>query len=300
MGCSSVEADVWLDNGDLLVGHTRSSVSPDHTLKSMYLEPILDILDGRNLALIGGQPVDGARVGIFRSDPEQTLILLIDFKIDGTAIWPILQYQLETLRQRRYLTYFNGSSVVPGPITIVVSGDASFEDIVRNRTYRDVFYDAPLDVMGSQVPALLDLDYDMPMYPPIPEDHIVEEYDDVIPDAENALTPRSHIPANPAIYSPINSYYASVSFRHSIGHPFHSSLSHMQIEKIRSQIHGAHARGLKVRYWGVPSWPIGVRNYLWRVLVREGADVLSVDDVEAVTLGDWGPKKGGWDKKWWP
>ncbi len=57
--------------------------------------------------------------------------------------------------------------------------------------------------------------------------------------------------------------------------------------------------GLKVRYWRIPEWPIGLRNYLWRVLVREGVDYLSVDDIEDVRWENWGPRKGGWGKKWW-
>jgi len=101
------------------------------------------------------------------------------------------------------------------------------------------------------------------------------------------------------MYSPANSYYASVSFMKSIGYPWHSSLTQAQLDLLRRQIRGAHARGLKVRYWGIPPWPVGLRNYLWRVLVREGVDYLSVDDVDAVTRDDWGPRKGGWGKKFW-
>ena len=111
-------------------------------------------------------------------------------------------------------------------------------------------------------------------------------------------------PSNPAIYSPANSYYASVSFKRAVGWPWRGRLSKGQIESMRKQIAGAHARGLKVRYWSVPSWPRGMRNYLWRVLVKEGVDYLNVDDLKSATQDDWnwGKKPSWWGGHWnfWP
>ncbi|KAJ5151757.1 hypothetical protein N7492_010052 [Penicillium capsulatum] len=59
-----------------------------------------------------------------------------------------------------------------------------------------------------------------------------------------------------------------------------------QLARVRDQIRAAHDRGLKVRYWGTPTWPVGLRDYVWRVLVREGADMLNVDDL-AGAKQDW-------------
>lgn len=279
-GCTGVEADIWLQNGDLLVGHTKSSLSGTRSLRSMYLDPIREILDQRNA---GRSEVN--KHGVYESDPARSLVLLIDFKVDGEAIWPVLDEQLRTLRDRNYLTFFNGSDITEGPLTVVASGDVSFRDVVRNFTHRDIFFDAPLDLMGSSKPATLMFDIKPSDGPP-----------DVAFD--NALPLKR--PVNAAIYSRMNSYYASVSFRRSIGYPWVSRLSHNQVELIRQQIHGAHSRGLKVRYWDVPTWPIGVRDYLWRVLIREGVDYLSVDDLRAAARGDFGPRKGGFRRKWWP
>lgn len=100
-------------------------------------------------------------------------------------------------------------------------------------------------------------------------------------------------------YSSLTSYYASTSFRRAIGPVYHSSLTQLQLQTLRHQIRTAHDLGLKVRYWNIPTWPVGVRNYIWRVLVREGVDYLSVDQIEDVGGKDWGPRKGGWGKKWW-
>ncbi|KAM5342739.1 hypothetical protein ACJ41O_013705 [Fusarium nematophilum] len=80
-------------------------------------------------------------------------------------------------------------------------------------------------------------------------------------------------------YSALNSYYASVSFKKTIGKVGHGGLQPPQLAKLREHIAGAHSRGLKARYWGLPYWPTHVRNQLWDVLVDEGVDLLNVDDL---------------------
>lgn len=83
-------------------------------------------------------------------DPEQTLHLFIDFKTPGLTTLPVVLAQLEALRTPvNYLTYFNGSVVVRGAVTVHFTGDAPFEKMQENKTYRDYFYDAPLNGLGS-------------------------------------------------------------------------------------------------------------------------------------------------------
>lgn len=284
-GCSSVEADVWLSNDqEVLVGHTERSLSPNRTLSSLYIQPLVDLLTLRQtgqskvLQHQGDGPRSAAMNGIFETKPSQTLVLVIDFKGNGTALWPRVDSALEPLRQRGFLTRFDGMEVIPSQITIVVSGNAPFEHVVAQGDQRDVFFDAPLELMSPSTSADL------------------EDLSAADRPGSGRRLQRAHLdsyPHNPAVYSAANSYYASASFKHTVGHVWHSSLSDAQLTLIREHIRGAHARGLKVRYWGVPSWPIGIRNYLWRVLVREGVDVLSVDDVRAVASDNWGPRKGG-------
>ncbi|KAK6386149.1 Altered inheritance of mitochondria protein 6 [Exophiala oligosperma] len=278
-GCTSVEADLWHVDGELYVAHTMPAIRQDRTLKSLYLEQLQDILDHQNRVppFIGSASAEIH--GVFAAHPEQSLILLMDFKNDPTLMWHRLSADIAPLRERNYLTFFNGTTVVPGPVTLVVSGNAPFDHVVANSTYRDIFYDAPLGLMSP---------LSLPETPSPPSTNVDEH-------RRNISSPLG----NPDMYSSANSYFASVSFVRSIGYPWHSSLSKLQLERLRQQIHGAHARGLKVRYWGIPAWPVGVRNYIWRVLVREGVDYLSADNIDAVTKENWGPRKGGWGKKWW-
>lgn len=46
-GCISVEADVWLfeDSDELYVGHGTASLTPDRTLSSLYVNPLVDLLE---------------------------------------------------------------------------------------------------------------------------------------------------------------------------------------------------------------------------------------------------------------
>lgn len=86
-----------------------------------------------------GRPLDG----IFDVDPTQTFVLLIDFKTSGSALWWQLTEQLAPLREKGYLTHFNSIGVVERPITVVGTGNAPFDFLTANETYRDLFFDAP-------------------------------------------------------------------------------------------------------------------------------------------------------------
>lgn len=255
-GCISVEADVWLHDDDLQVGHTRQTVLPGQTLRSLYLDPLLGILQKHN-SVVNGSAETTDLVGVFASDPAQTLVLLVDFKEDRELIWTHLMEQLQPLRDLGYLTYFNGSEILSRPLTIVASGNAPLEQILRSTTHRDIFYDAPLDVL-----------------------------------AHPTFSTVTDLKMDGSIFNDHNSYYASVGFHKSIGSLPLGRLSQGQLAKIRNQVRVAHERGLKVRYWGTPKWPAGLRNYVWRALVREGVDVLNVDDLHDATKVDW--RRGGW------
>lgn len=45
------------------------------------------------------------------------------------------------------LTYFNGTAIIPGPVVVVGTGRAPFDHLTASNTYRDVFFDAPLELL---------------------------------------------------------------------------------------------------------------------------------------------------------
>lgn len=245
----------------------------------MYVDPLVKILDRQNPITGFHESVHQPRNGVFDTDPGQTLILLVDFKTDGVLTWPSVVDGLEPLRERGYLTYFNGEEVVNGPVTVVGTGNAPFDLVTANSTYRDIFFDAPLDFLTEGSPH---------------KDRKAKRQ--AVQDGSNLGQGLSGMPADitPDVFNYTNSFYASTSFKDIIGFPRPFHLTAQQMDSIRAQIQGAHRHGLRVRYWGLPSWPRELRNHIWRVLVHEGVDILNVDDLQGATKKEWTPNVGDW------
>ncbi|MCE7006687.1 phosphatidylinositol-specific phospholipase C/glycerophosphodiester phosphodiesterase family protein [Kibdelosporangium philippinense] len=122
-GFASVEADIYLVDGQLLVGHDPEDLRPERTLQSLYLEP----LRKRVLANHGK---------VYRGGVE--FQLLIDIKTNGVAAYTQLD---KVLRQYPFLftRYVNGF-VLPGPVTAVISGDRP-RALLESQRHRVAFYD---------------------------------------------------------------------------------------------------------------------------------------------------------------
>jgi hypothetical protein len=262
-GCTGVEADVWLFDEELYVGHHTNALTQNGTFTKMYLDPLVKMLDHKNEVNQFTSSSD-LRNGIFDTEPAQTLVLLVDFKNNGRDIFPVVYQQLTALREKGYLTYFNGQSTIEGAITVVATGNAPFDLITANSTYRDIFFDAPLDKLGDETSS-----------------------NDVAKRGGQGTvgtSPTSH-------FDSTNSYYASTNFGKSIGWLWFGRISDAQLSLIRSQIRGTKARGLKARYWSAPKWPLGLRNKVWKMLVEEGVGYLNGDDLQGMTRLDWGVRR---------
>lgn len=289
-GCTSVEADIWLFGQDLYVGHSVPALTIERTLNSLYLGGLLQLLDRQNIKPQLEFSDQQSLAGIFDTSPSQSLTLLVDFKTDGHTAWPLLDSQLAPLRDKGYLTHFDGTNLVHRPLTVVGSGNAPFDLITANETYRDIFYDAPLNELGDEsatwenpnrVEEIEESNRNAVAFTDgVPG---LRAYEGIEPKAVKSMAGR----VDRDTYNASNSYYASVSFTASIGHVWGSRLSQRQLRLIRAQVRGAHERGLKVRYWDVPYWPAGLRNHIWHILIREGVDLISVDDLSSATRRDW-------------
>ncbi|KAH8594154.1 hypothetical protein B0O99DRAFT_688177 [Bisporella sp. PMI_857] len=155
-GCTSVEADIYLptkpDSEDLLVGHTAKSLTQDRTLQSLYIDPLFKILENLNHDSAVLNHSTSTWKGVFQSSPNTTMTLFLDFKSNGVELWPYVNKQLESLRSKNWLTHWNSlTGITWGPIIVVASGNAPFNLITSNITYRDIFYDAPLDDVTNPV-----------------------------------------------------------------------------------------------------------------------------------------------------
>jgi hypothetical protein len=144
VGCSSVEADIWLVGGDLQVGHTQRSLKPGRTLQSLFLNPIYNILQQQNMQNPGINETSTPFIGVFNQKPRETLVLLLDFKSEPSDSFPLVVGQLAQIRDAGYLTHWDGTHVINGPLTIVASGLASKRIDLIEASNGTVFLDAPI------------------------------------------------------------------------------------------------------------------------------------------------------------
>lgn len=134
-GFGSVEADIFLRDGELLVAHTPFQLSPERTLKRLYLEPLRQRISANGGSVHG----DGHPFG-----------LLIDIKSDGQATYRVLHEQLSQYHEM--LTAVTDGIVHPGPVTAVISGNRPVEAVVADSP-RYVGIDGRLSDLESDQPA---------------------------------------------------------------------------------------------------------------------------------------------------
>ncbi|RAK97251.1 uncharacterized protein BO80DRAFT_467988 [Aspergillus ibericus CBS 121593] len=248
-GCAGVKADIWVQDGDLLVGSSMSSLRKEFTLRSVYLEPLLGQLDARNTDQLS------------EWDPMQQVTLFLEIRSSTQDVWPRLFSELALLRERGYLTHRNGTLVVPGPITVGLTGRShadlddtyphGFESVVDY-----LFFDEQLMMEAEGSGAT----------PASTEDEPEQDSGSPIPGLDKP--PSS---GNFPLYS------ASVNFIATIGSPHRGRFSRQQVELIQSQVRAAHQQGVLARYEGIPCYSEGIRRIIWRILVKEGADLIEVD-----------------------
>ena len=136
-GFCSVEADVFLVNGELLVAHKRTEVKPGQTLQKLYLEPLRARVEQ-----------NGGRV--FPGGPEFTL--LIDLKSAWTNTYPALRTVLANYAD--VLSAFRGNAKRTNAITVILTGDRAPE-MFAGEVIRFAAYDGTSDDLASTLPANL-------------------------------------------------------------------------------------------------------------------------------------------------
>lgn len=76
-GCTSIETDVWHFAGDdeLYVGHNKRSLTESRTFRSLYVDPLVKLLDAMNkpAQLGNAREANATWRGVFDTVPSQTL-----------------------------------------------------------------------------------------------------------------------------------------------------------------------------------------------------------------------------------
>lgn len=135
-GFTSVEADVWLVDGELRVAHDLIDTEPGRTLESLYLQPLAERVRTNH----------GAVYPSWRA----SLQLLVDIKSDGSATYAAVD---KALREFRFmLTQWVEDQRRRGAVEVVISGNRPRHDMLAQRV-RLAGYDGRLSDLGTDVPA---------------------------------------------------------------------------------------------------------------------------------------------------
>ncbi len=136
-GFTSVEADIYLVDGALLVAHNRRDVKPERTLEKLYLDPLRERVKANGGSVYpGGKP----------------FYLLIDLKSDGESTYAALDKALAEYADV-VSTVQNGQEE-PKAIQAVISGACPRETIVAARV-RYAGIDGRMGDLESDAPAHL-------------------------------------------------------------------------------------------------------------------------------------------------
>lgn len=135
-GCEGFRTDLWLHENQLLIGVSRSGPKAASHLR-FHLDSLLKRLEPQ-AASAGSQIAMSA--DHMNNDPHRTFILALDAKSRFHEIYPRLVSQLDTLRQRGYLSHWDGAEMVRGPVTVVVTGEPVPSSDCSSYSYADVFW----------------------------------------------------------------------------------------------------------------------------------------------------------------
>jgi glycerophosphoryl diester phosphodiesterase len=136
-GFNSVEADVWLVDGELRVAHDLADAKPGRTLESLYLKPLADRVRANHGEVY--KHGDGFQ-------------LLIDIKSDGPSTYAAVDKALA--KYRAISTIFVDGHVRQGAVTSVISGNRPL-DVLKSQKVRYAGYDGRLSDLESGMPASL-------------------------------------------------------------------------------------------------------------------------------------------------
>lgn len=136
-GFTSIEADIFLVEGELLVAHYLKDVQKERTLESLYLKPLWERFEKNQGSIY---------------DAKTPITLLVDIKNQGPATYAVLHKQLE--RFSKMLSATRDGVHKPGAVTVIVSGDRPIEQI-KSSNPRYVGIDGRIADLKSELDASL-------------------------------------------------------------------------------------------------------------------------------------------------
>jgi hypothetical protein len=136
-GFTSVEADIHLVDGELFVAHDSHEITPDRTLRSLYLKPL-----SRRIARNAGR--------VYPNGPQFTLF--IDIKTEALATYKVLSKMLAEYES--IFTTFDSNGRTDKAVIAIVSGNRP-RGLMESEPIRYAGYDGRLVDLESDAPATL-------------------------------------------------------------------------------------------------------------------------------------------------
>lgn len=141
-GFRSIEADIFLVDGDLWVAHSTAELSADRTLKALYLDPLRQRMQSHaNDSSDSFQSVEG---------DGQPVTLLIDLKSEGESTYRALNQLLS--KYDDVFTHVDSDGVHRRGVTAIISGNRPIE-LVQSDLPRFVGVDGRLSDLESDYSA---------------------------------------------------------------------------------------------------------------------------------------------------
>lgn len=136
-GFTSIEADVFPVEGELLVAHSVLEISKQKTLEGLYLRPLSELARKNSGSVYG----DG-----------RSVMLLVDIKTNGKDAYDLLTKQLASYAD--VVSHTEGDTFVEKAVTVVISGDRPISDIAASNP-RFAGIDGRLGDLDSDMPVSL-------------------------------------------------------------------------------------------------------------------------------------------------
>ncbi|GAA5906659.1 hypothetical protein JCM6882_008087 [Rhodosporidiobolus microsporus] len=234
-GTTWVAADIYLVDGELLVAPKPEQLEPGKTFSNCFVEPLLRIFQGSAI------PVGTAhrrRSSVFAHiSPHSPFQLVVRLHTPPSITFPYLVDALEPLHDASLLTTYCPNAEVTSPALVtVVSSSAHGAEMV------------PLEDLAS-APGVRFVyrDADIGAF----------DSDEQAQQWSQEVTP-----------------VAAGNLLEATGWDGQSAIVEEQRERIAAQVERAHKRGIKVRYEGLPQFPVHVGENVKHTLHTLGVDYL--------------------------
>ncbi|KAL8290117.1 hypothetical protein RQP46_003056 [Phenoliferia psychrophenolica] len=232
-GVTSLSVDVWLADGELLVGPELDGLSPEDTLASLYLDPLLMLFAPESNSSPSPSRSHRRRssASVLHITSSRPFHLFLNLRTDPSMTFQFLLHALAPLHDASLLSSFCTKSnlATPSLISVVCTGPtAPLADIVA-LSPRHVFADIPLRrLLESSSSA----------------DNVAREVTPVV----------------------------TGELKESTGWDGSHTATEEQIAVVKAQVDRAHENGLAIRYTDLPRWPSHTHELVKDTLRDLGVD----------------------------